>query len=180
VHWHLITLADVPPGERAACILRNPIDRFVSGFNSRLRQGAPRYDRPWSPGEAAAFERFGTPSALAEALAADDPAAREAMRDIRELSRPQTDWLPLAALSDRLQDLLWIGFTETLTADFERLKMRLSLPAEVQLPDDDVAAHRTPAGYSTTLGARGHAVLAEIFADDYRLIDRAREIAPHL
>jgi hypothetical protein len=48
--------------------VRDPITRFASGFNSRLRHGRPRYNAAWTDSEAAAFSCFTSPSALEEAL----------------------------------------------------------------------------------------------------------------
>ena len=53
--------------------VRRPESLFVSGFNSRLREGRPTYDRPWNERETVAFTHFETPNELAEALSADDP-----------------------------------------------------------------------------------------------------------
>ena len=177
LHPHHTTLADIPVGERVICILRDPVERFVSGFNSRLRRGAPRFDRPWNAGEEIAFARYDTPGALADGLVADDPQAIEAMHAIRELGRAQADWLPQALIEQRRGDLLWIGHNDTLDNDFERLKGLLSLPRDVRLPADDIAAHRTPPEYSRSLSPTGRRALQEMFACDYRLIAWAREMA---
>lgn len=53
---------------RLAFTFRDPADRFVSAFQSRLRQGRPTYNRVWSPAEATSFLYFDTPNELAEAL----------------------------------------------------------------------------------------------------------------
>ena len=38
--------------------LRDPFERIVSGFNSRLRQGKPAYNNPWSRDEVDFYSRF--------------------------------------------------------------------------------------------------------------------------
>ena len=43
---HDVSLNDVPRGAKAVASIRHPVDRFVSGFYSRLRQGLPRYNAP--------------------------------------------------------------------------------------------------------------------------------------
>lgn len=53
---------------KLAFTFREPVQRFISGFYSRQRQGRPAYDRIWSPAEAAAFSYFETANDLAEAL----------------------------------------------------------------------------------------------------------------
>ena len=46
------------PEAKISVILRDPLERIISGFNSRLRQGRPVYDRVWSAKEATAFSFF--------------------------------------------------------------------------------------------------------------------------
>ena len=78
LHPHGTTLSHVPAGEHAFFFLREPVARFVSGFNSRKRRGRPRYDYPWTENEQWAFERFATPDDLARSLSSPDPAVAEA------------------------------------------------------------------------------------------------------
>ena len=49
---------------KAVFALRDPLTRFISGFYSGLRKGAPRYDIGWSKGEKRAFSWFSTPQEL--------------------------------------------------------------------------------------------------------------------
>ncbi len=67
-HDHSFTLKNVPKNDLAIFFLRNPIDRFISAFYSRLREGKPKYDVPWNEKEKKAFQRFKTPNELALAL----------------------------------------------------------------------------------------------------------------
>ena len=62
------TLETFGPGRKLAFSFRNPLERFVSAFHSRLRQGRPTYNRKWSPAEATSFLFFETANDLAEAL----------------------------------------------------------------------------------------------------------------
>ena len=48
LHGHEFKLRDVQKGAKAFFFLRDPVDRFVSGFYSRRRQGQPRIFSPWS------------------------------------------------------------------------------------------------------------------------------------
>jgi len=57
---------------------RDPMDRFVSGFQSRLRRGLPTYNVDWTVGEATAFSFFETANDLAEALSTDDERLKSA------------------------------------------------------------------------------------------------------
>ena len=42
-------------GDEVVVILRDPVARFVSGFNSRQRQGMPKHFNAWKPAEERAF-----------------------------------------------------------------------------------------------------------------------------
>jgi len=67
-HPHSVRLSDVPVGESVLFMLRDPVDRFISGFNSRRRRGRPLNNFEWTQDEAAAFTAFPTANDLAEAL----------------------------------------------------------------------------------------------------------------
>src|SRR5947209_7116183 len=96
LHEHAVTLRDVPAGDRVFFVVRDPIDRFVSGFYSRQRQGRPRYNYPWSPDEEKAFTAFETADALAAALSSSDDAeraaAQDAMRSIQHVRDSYWRW----------------------------------------------------------------------------------------
>jgi len=173
LHDHETTLADVPAGERVAFILRDPIERFMSGFNSRLRQGRPLKNSKWRDGEVWAFSIFKTPNDLAEALSSEAKRA-DALRAMGEIAHVNTslaDWLrSLEYLQVRSGDIAWAGRTETLTSDFEKLKERIGLPASLALPDDPVAAHRTPDGFSQDLSAVGRANIAAWYQADRQFL----------
>lgn len=149
LHEHDFRLTDVPVGEGVVVFLRDPISRFISGFNSRLRQGRPRYHRPWTDGERAAFAVFADPCVLAEALSAASDVERnraeEAMRSIRHVSDHYAYWFESEDyVRHRAADLFHIGFQETLEDDFAELRHKLALPPTITLPNDDVDAHRSP------------------------------------
>lgn len=95
---HNIRHDHLPRGAGFIFATRDPLTRFVSGFRSRLRKGRPATFRDWTRAEAAAFARFATPNALAEALSDDDPAARAAARaamaGIKHVAQPQVSWFP--------------------------------------------------------------------------------------
>ena len=106
--------------------------------------------RPWSYGEAIAFNLFSTANELAEALGSDDinyrNSAVEAMRHIQHVKNSFFDWVETEEYFEkRSDDIILIGFQENLEDDFNKLKKKLGLPAELILPDDDIKAHRNPA-----------------------------------
>jgi hypothetical protein len=181
VHRHADTVLDVPPGEPFFFVVRDPLTRYVSAFNSRLRQGLPRYHVPWSEDEATAFARFETPGGLARALSSDDPeeagAARTAMRSIRHVSTSYWDWLvDQATLDARRDDILFVGFQEQLDTDFAILARRLGLPPSSGLPTDDRAAHRAPSDVVRDLDDLAVTNLRAWYAADIDFIERCRSI----
>ena len=176
LHRHGTRLADLPRGERAFFFLRDPLDRFVSAFHSRRRRGRPRVDIAWSEAERAAFERFETPNALAEAIATD-PAARAAMGGIRHVCWPQARWTgtPQALLSRRA-DVLMAGRCETLHRDATRLSGLLGLDEPLRLPLDDLNAHRNPPGIDRHLSDAARDALRAWYARDYAVLEAARSL----
>jgi len=171
-HPHRIGLAQIPQAERVFFLVRDPVSRFVSGFNSRLRMGRPLFDNPWNESEARAFARFESAGALAEALAREEPDAAAAMHGIRHINQPLQSWLVSEErLRAQMPNIVWIGHTETLDADFPLLAQRLGVAGRVTLPDDAVLSHRTPGGMATALSAAGHDAVARWYGEDMRLLD---------
>lgn len=52
-------------------VIRDPLERTVSGFNSRLSQGRPRYNGTWTADEAITYTWFETADALLQAVLSD-------------------------------------------------------------------------------------------------------------
>jgi hypothetical protein len=168
---HAVALADIPAGDRVFVFLRHPVDKFVSGFNSRLRCGRPRYSFAWTPSEARSFSHFLTPNALAESLTSSDPQtaefARSAMSGIRFVSDSMIQWFgSIENLRNRRHQFILLGLQTCLADDFEFLKRQLGLPGEIQLPSDDVLSHRTPQQFDKTLSALGRKNLGDWYAAD--------------
>ena len=76
----------------------------------------------------------------------------------------------------RSGDILFIGFQEQLSEDFEILKRLLSLPAQVALPEDDVAAHRNPPTADRHFDHEARSNMAVWYAQDRRFVEQCREI----
>ena len=181
LHPHKVTLADIPAGEKIFFFLRDPESRFVSGFYSRQRQGRPRIHVPWTAGEEKAFSRFTTANDLAKVLSSEDLELRgqaaEAMHAIAHARRTFDLWFGSDAyFEQRADDILFIGFQEQLSADFEILKRLLSLPQQATLPEDDIAAHRNPPNVDVNLDREARSNLAVWYAQDRRFVEQCREI----
>jgi hypothetical protein len=185
LHGHETALRHVPRGERVVFFLRDPVTRFVSGFHSRLRRGEPRHHFPWSADEAVAFERFHTPNELASALTSEDHGTREAavaaMHAIVHVRSSYWDWFTNERyFLRRLPDILFVGFQESLVADFEALKAKLALPDATRLPTDEIAAHATPDDVDRELDATAVRNLRDWYARDYEFVALCRAKASEI
>lgn len=182
LHGHHSKLDSVPAGEGAFFFLRDPLSRFVSGFYSRQREGRPRYFRPWNATETEAFGRYRTPNELACQLSSSSDVEREeaerALHGIQHLRSRYWDWLISPAyLQSRAADIFFIGLQENLGADFAILREILALPDTVQLPRDDVVAHRNPAALDRRLDTQAVQNLNAHYREDYLAIDECSRIA---
>jgi hypothetical protein len=168
---HTFTMKDLADGDTCFFAVRDPVARYVSGFYSRLRQGQPRYDRPWSADEAVAFGHYSTPRELANALAARTPESRHAMESITHLRRPLRYWLGKPGqLRERSGSIVYIARQETLSDDWARLRTLLAVPDGIGLPDDSRKAHRRPSTDDNGLDDVGRAAVEAWYAEDYELL----------
>ena len=182
---HDVTLAGVPAGERFMFLIRDPLTRFVSAFNGRLREDRPRYYYPWREEERVAFAVFKTPDQLAVALSSPDDAERDhaeqAMRGIGHVNTPYSFWFPdESAFRARLADVFFIGLQDRLDEDFELLKRKLGLPSDATLPRDETVAHKTPQGFEGQLSERGRSNLERWYERDIAFVTLCRELAPRV
>jgi hypothetical protein len=183
LHGHDVTLSHVPVGEKFMFIVRDPLSRFVSAFNGRLREDGPRFHYPWRQQERLAFAIFETPDQLASALTSDDEAKRRqaerAMHGIGHLNTSYSFWFgDQETFLSRLPDLFFIGFQERLDGDFELLKRKLGLPPEACLSGDATMAHRTPASFDQRLSDVARSNLKRWYEHDLAFVRLCRELAP--
>lgn len=182
---HQLRVADIPAGESFMFVLRDPLSRFVSSFNSRLREGRPRYHYPWREEERVAFNEFKTPDELATALSSWNPWKRSrgqrAMKAIGHVNTHYAYWFGTeAAFRARLDDVFFIAFQEQLDDDFELLRGKLGLPESARLPQDATVAHRAPPGFATELGTVARRNLARWYAEDLAFVELCRRLAPEV
>jgi hypothetical protein len=175
LHGHHFTLAKVPEGDKCFFVLRDPISRFVSGFYGRQRMDRPRYNLPWLPTEEIAFKHFQTPNQLALALSSPDSEARAAaeaaMEGIAHVRSSYWQWFRNEDyFLSRLEDILFVGFQEQLSADFATLRALLHLPETVVLPEGGAKAHRNPDHLDKHLDEEGIANLRAWYARDYEFL----------
>lgn len=127
---------------RVFFFVRDPIERVVSAFYSRKRQGQPRYCSPHSPREAQTFSRFSDFEEPVLGVAENDTQAVAGYKSIGHL-RPLSTWL---ISQEALRDprVAFIGETQHLSRDWPRIKEALELPLDVVLPTDPVLSHKAP------------------------------------
>lgn len=171
LHSHRVYLEHIPQGEKVFFFLRHPVDRFVSGFYSRLRRGRPRYRSRWTAGERRAFSTFVNPSDLGESLSSDCEKVRlegiNAMREIRHVRSFLWDWFQSPEyFESRLPDVLFVGFQESLDRDFQILLSLLRLNETCTLSDDPIRAHKNPKSCDCSLTPLAFKNLTEYYAAD--------------
>lgn len=176
-HPHRIRLSDIPENHRVMFVVRDPVSRFVSGFGSRFRKGAPAHNVPWTQEEEKAFSHFQDPNSLALAL---DPShdmhleALHAMRSISHVGSSYWDWfIDVEYLLRRRSSILFIGKIETFESDFEELKKRTGLPSDLVLPSGAKEANRAENGGAAVqkLEPRAIDLVRAWYRRDYEFLD---------
>ena len=187
---HKVGLQDVADDnmcERLMFFIREPVARYISAFNSRLRMGYPRHHGEWSPREEIAFEHFKTPNQLAEALSSEDPKRRQlahdAMIGIRHLRRAYEHYLGSVELLEQEKDRIYfIAQTETFGPDFDLMRKLIGVSPDLELPTDDYGAHRTPEGFEKTVSELGRKNVQDYYKTDYAIynwcVKRREELLP--
>lgn len=180
LHGHGTSLEDVPRGEAAIFFLRDPISRFISGFYSRQRKGQPRYYSEWSPKEKEIFEYFSSPNEIAVALSNPRSSNHElaimAMKHVQHFKQYDKWYINFDYFDSRLDDILFIGFQESLGTDFIKLKNILGISEEVNLPTDDVVAHKNPIDIDRSIDKNGIEALQEWYSEDYEFISLCKDL----
>lgn len=176
LHGHDTSLSDIPNGEKVFFFLRYPISRFISGFYSRQRKGQPQYYSEWSPKEKVVFETYKTPNEIACGLADGKYDAIEAMKNVQHFKKYIYWYESFAYFQTRVEDILFIGFQETLDKDFMTLKSELGIDDSCTLPTDDIKAHRNPANLDKSIEVRGMHALKNWYQKDMKFISICKEM----
>jgi hypothetical protein len=173
LHGHETRCRDCPPGAGIFFVVRHPVDRFVSAFNSRLRRGRPRFDYPWRLRQALVFSLFRSANALAEGLGSRNPLVRLAaglsMGSIGHLRRRLSYWIDAGELERNPR--LIIGTVETLDADLQSLLAIAGIDGAAELPIDPVEAHVTPPQFDKSLSRKAVQNLTDYFRSDLILYE---------
>jgi tRNA-dihydrouridine synthase len=179
--FNLETALNNFPHEHAIFAIRNPLAIFVSGFNSRLRQGRPRYNNPWSANETIAFSAFQTPNELAEALGSEKPELREraefSMQSIQHVSRGLKWYLQSTALVRQCRSRIsFILQQESLDEDIRRLLAKNGISSPHAPIHDDVIRHSSPAELDTSLSPTAVHNLTEWYRTDLDLYEVCKDL----
>jgi hypothetical protein len=172
---HKVDLTDVIRKDlcdKVMFFVRDPVARYVSAFNSRLRQGLPRHFSAWTPLEQATFAAFPSANAMAEALSSPEAATRERALDgmmaIRHLRYAYTHFLDGVEFLERVSDRIhFIGATESFDADFALLRRMFGVSEALETPSDERGAHRTPDGFDKTMSDLARRNVMDYYENDY-------------
>lgn len=174
---HSVTMEDLKNDGVKAIVffVRHPVARFVSSFNSRLRQGVPRYVKWWNKEEEVAFSRHKEPNDLAEALSSDNANAclnaRADMQSISHVKDQLTKWLVSPEFLEANRDILfYVGTTETMDEDVVKLFAKMGVTPPDKNPDDETR-HATPAEFSRDLSDKAVANLSQWYAKDIEIYE---------
>lgn len=168
------------PGVPIVFFVRDPVTRFVSGFNN-FRRGVVHKPLGKVPSqiELIAYTAFPTANHLAEALASDDERLRStaewAMGSLGFLANHLTHNLGSPTTVDlHLADIALIGLFEDFAPSVESMRVALHLPEHLRLPDDESRAHRGLSHVASGLSPAGRAAIADWYRDDIVLYEHCR------
>jgi hypothetical protein len=185
-HRYSLAMALAEWPERSVVFgLRSPDRIFVSGFYSRMRQGQPRHELPWSAAERAAFAAFTTPNQLAEGLSAEcldtRSAAESAMSSIMHVKNGLRAYLESAAfVRSAAPRIAFILRQEALDRDLRQFLSRLIPGGFDPPPVDEITRHANPAHLDTHLSERASINIAEWYRVDFQIYRQCLEMAASL
>lgn len=166
-------LKQFPNGTKVIFFLRNPITRYISAFYSTKRtyEGKGRYAYEPTPFISKVFTEFKTPNELAVSLVDDSSPSKQklAIAAFDKIFHLQSIFHYLESkdyLLERKEDILFIGFQETMAKDFEEIKELLGLPKEIKLPKNEFISNKTPSNYDVHLSDKAIAVIKKYYTED--------------
>ena len=133
--WTLSSIAKSFPDTKISFMIRDPLERTVSAFNSRLRQGRPRFNRSWSQDEAIAFSLFSDVNAFLGALISkeehDISAVHFTFRSVRHLDFNYRRYFENAKnIEQHRSSLHLVGEVENSLRFWERISGQMDIPPE--------------------------------------------------
>jgi hypothetical protein len=178
-HKHTLasTLRDFGFNRKLAILFRNPAERFVSAFYSRLRQGRPTYNSIWTPSEAASFSFFSTPTELAEALFSSDERARSAayfaMNSIQHINKGYEFYLESPKVLEAARPGIVICCdVENLNARLQSILKRLDVNGPVNV--EGARLHKSPLSHALSKCAGEN--LRKYWTNEFLIYEKCKEI----
>ena len=176
------TAEDFGSDRLLAFTFRDPTERFVSAFYSRMRQGRPTYQFNWSASEAAAYLWFETAEELALALVSDDErrksAAIFAFDAIEHLKSNLTTYLhSRQALNISRPHIAMCVDIADLDGKLPEVLARLGLDDFTMPPSPKRHAAPSPL---PSLSLEAEAALRSFWAEEYALYETCQQLAARL
>ena len=184
-HGHKFSIANIPVGENIFFIARDPIDRFVSAFFYCKHKMGPLRALTKKSMAARAVRQltpFDTPNDLAASLDVNHPKfhlAKTVLERNLHMRHISCWYGSKEYFKSRFSDILFIGFTETLDADFNNLKKLLNIPSEITLPQKPKQANKirnTIRDEHKIIQEPGLTLLKEWYKQDIELVALCKEI----
>lgn len=176
---HDVFLTDVKANEVAMVTLRNPVTRFISGFNCRKRMGKPLDLIPYTVSEEKVFKVFQTADALACALSSDDPhlqaLARFGMVNVNHINWCQAKWFPSKwiDLREKSPCLMKICIQESLNSDLIDFCAAFGIDSRAIEEKPRLRESSEP---NSALSAVAEENIRRWYSEDYELFHRLRSI----
>lgn len=170
---HDCFLKDIHKQSRYFFSIRNPINRFMSGFYSRKRKGDPQVTSDWTMYDKLAFEEFEHANDLAESLFSGGSlgaAAFGAMKSIRHTAQNQSDWFYCTGNFLRLRPPVWIIRQEKFDADFQTFLSKSGLGvhwSDLEVKTDPKTSHANDYSSTPPLSERARANLKAWYIQDF-------------
>lgn len=182
VMTHAATMAstsrDFGSNREVVFVFRDPIERFLSGFDSRVRAGRPQYNSFWTAKEAIAFAMFPSAVELAESLGSQDPHRRSgaeySMRSISHLVRNYGYYFASPEQFVRQQAKIRYC-VELADLDTQLDQVMASLGFDSYDLPPDVPRHGSPAPLSQ-ISERGRNNLREFWSEEFELYEMMKQL----
>jgi hypothetical protein len=185
--WRCQDILRRHPDMKLAFVIRDPLERIISGFNSRLRQGRPRNNSPWTDSEAAAFSLFRSSDSFIQSCLSDQPfdisAVNYALGAISHLRRGYAYHFGSPDYIDDIADRIYCVRDITQLSDTREFLEGLLSPLSADV-DKALAAyevkHSASKGAGSTLSDMSAAQLEklrQVLASEYEIYDRLLAIS---